>query len=56
MHYLLILWVVGSLIAGWVGRKRRIGFWGTLLLSLAISPVLLFAIMILTHPSKVIED
>ncbi len=49
---LTILWIVGSLIAGWLGRKRRLGFWGTLLFSLLISPIVMILVLILAHPAK----
>ena len=47
-----IVWIIGSLIAGLLGRKRWIGFWGTFLFALLLSPIVAIAAMILTHPSK----
>ncbi len=46
----MILWLVGCLIAGWMGRKRRLGFWGNLIVALFVSPLLVIVILILTHP------
>ena len=51
-----ILWIIGALIAGLMARKRWIGFWGALLISLVTSPLPVIAVLILSHPSKVYED
>ncbi len=50
--YIAILWIIGSLIAGLLGKGRWIGFWGCLLISLAVSPLPVIAVLVLTHPSK----
>ncbi len=52
MHYITILWIIGSLIAGLLGKNRWIGFWGALLFALFFSPVLAIAALVLTHSSK----
>ncbi len=50
--YIAILWIIGSLIAGLLGRKRWIGFWGSLLIALFVSPIIAIVALVLTHPSK----
>lgn len=50
--YIAILWIMGSLIAALMGRNRWIGFWGTLLFALFLSPIVAIAALILTHPKS----
>ena len=50
--YLAILWIIGSLIAGLMGRRRWLGFLGSFVFALVLSPILAIAVLILTHPSK----
>lgn len=40
MQYQLIIFLVAaSLLLGYIGRAKALGFWGTFLLSLLLSPV-----------------
>jgi hypothetical protein len=48
-HPLLWLYLLGALIAGVAGRRRTLGFFGFLLISLAITPPVVFLILILTQ-------
>lgn len=41
----LILWALGSLIVALYGNDRRLGFWGTLIASLFLSPLLVFLLL-----------
>ncbi len=50
--YFAILWIMGALVAGLFARRRWIGFWGALLISLFLSPLPVIAVLVLTHPSK----
>jgi len=38
MLYATLLWLSTSLVVGYIGRKRALGFWGVFLFSLAFSP------------------
>lgn len=46
------VWVIGALIAGLFGRRRWIGFWGSFVISMLVSPLPVLAVLILTTPSK----
>jgi len=46
----LAMWIVMSLLAGFVGRDREIGFVGFFFLALFLSPLLVFMILLLTMP------
>ena len=48
----IILYLVFCLLAGLCGTHRRMGFLGTFLLSLVITPVLSLLLLILTAPSN----
>lgn len=50
---IFLLWIFFSFIVGAVGSSRKIGFWGSFLLSLLLSPLigLIFALV-----SKSLED
>jgi hypothetical protein len=48
----IILYVVFCLLAGLCGSHRRMGFLGTFLLSLLVTPVVVLILLILTAPSN----
>ena len=48
----IILYVAFCLLAGLCGSHRRMGFLGTFLLSLVVTPVLVLILLILTAPSN----
>jgi hypothetical protein len=50
MSALLAAYVAGSLIVGYVGRNRQIGFAGFFVLSLLLSPVVMFLVYLLGNP------
>ncbi|HEY1365322.1 MAG TPA: hypothetical protein VGF60_23970 [Xanthobacteraceae bacterium] len=52
---LIILYVVLCLLTGYLGRYRRMGYTGTVLLSLLITPVLMVLILALFGPSHRVE-
>jgi hypothetical protein len=52
---LIILYVVFCLITGYLGRERRMGFWGAFIVSLLITPLLMVLILILFGPSHHVE-
>jgi phosphate/sulfate permease len=52
---MLIAWIIGSVIVGFIGSDRSIGFWGAFILSLLLSPLigLLITLFSETNSSKV---
>lgn len=51
---MLALWLILSLLVGFIGASRRIGFFGAFLLSLILSP-LIGGIITLASTSKAVE-
>jgi hypothetical protein len=47
----VILYILFCLLAGLCGSARRLGFFGTFLASLVLTPVLVLLVLILTAPS-----
>jgi hypothetical protein len=45
--------IVGAVLVGYLGRHRRIGFLGFLLLSLLITPLLALLVLILSSDERV---
>jgi hypothetical protein len=52
---LLIVYLMFAILVGLCGSQRRMGFTGTFLLSLAITPVLALLILLLTGPSRRVQ-
>jgi peptidoglycan/LPS O-acetylase OafA/YrhL len=52
----IILYLVFCVLAGLCGSHRRMGFFGTFLLSLFLTPVLVLLLLILTGPSRAERD
>lgn len=53
MSPLLLLMIAGSVLVGWLGRHRRIGFLGFFLVSLLITPILGLLVLILSADARV---
>jgi uncharacterized membrane protein len=51
----IVLYVAFCLLAGICGSYRRMGFFGTFLLSLVITPVVMLLVLILTAPLNRVE-
>jgi hypothetical protein len=51
----VILYIAFCLLAGLAGSQRRMRFFGTFLLSLVVTPVVVLLILILTAPSRRVE-
>jgi hypothetical protein len=49
---LLTAYVVFSVLVGLCGSQRRMGFTGTFLLSLVITPVIALIVLLITGPSR----
>ena len=56
MAIAVVLYVIFCLLAGLAGSQRRMGFFGTFLRSLVITPVLVLLLLILTRPSRAERD
>ncbi|MGA7490490.1 MAG: hypothetical protein WBW74_26510 [Xanthobacteraceae bacterium] len=56
MAIAVVLYVVFCLLTGFAGSHRRMGFFGTFLLSLVLTPVLVLLLLILTGPSRAERD
>ena len=52
MPIAIAAYFVLCLIAGLFGMKRLIGFWGTLFLSVMLTPLLMLIMLLLTAPKK----
>ena len=51
----VLLYVIACLLTGPLGRQRRMGFTGTFLLSLLITPLGMMLLLLLTGPSSKVE-
>ncbi len=51
-----IVYVIFCLLTGLCGIQRRLGFWGTFIISLFITPVLMLLVLLLTAPSHRAES
>jgi hypothetical protein len=49
---LLTAYLIFSILVGLCGSQRRLGFTGTFLLSLIITPILALVIILITGPSR----
>ena len=49
---MLIAYLMFSILVGLCGSQRRMGFTGTFLLSLVITPVLALVLLLITGPSR----
>jgi uncharacterized Tic20 family protein len=52
MAIAVVLYLIFCLLAGLAGSQRRMGFIGTFLLSLVITPLLVLVLLILTRLSR----
>ena len=52
---ILIAYLLFSILVGLCGSQRRMGFTGTFLLSLVITPVLALLILLVTGPSRRVQ-
>ncbi len=53
MSPILLLMTAGSVLVGWLGRHRRIGFLGFFLVSLLVTPILGLLVLILSADDRV---
>lgn len=52
----LMVYLIFSILVGLCGSQRRMGFTGTFLLSLVITPVLALVVILITGPSRRAEN
>jgi hypothetical protein len=50
--YLILFWVVGSLIVALLGINRKFGFWGYFFFSLIFTPILGILLVLASDPRK----
>jgi uncharacterized membrane protein len=48
----IVIYLVFCILAGLCGSHRRMGFFGTFLISLVVTPVVVLLVLILTAPSR----
>jgi len=51
----VLAYITVCLLTGFCGTYRRMGFWGTFVLSLLITPILVWPILFITGPSRRVE-
>jgi hypothetical protein len=51
----VIIYLVFCLLTGLCGSQRRIGFLGTFIISIFITPVVMLVVLLLTGPPRDIE-
>lgn len=49
---LILIAVLGSLIIGYFGRRKRLGFWGFFFASMLLTPLLGLLLLIVAGPAK----
>ena len=51
----VIIYVVFCILTGFCGSHRRMGFFGTFLMSLFLTPIVMLIVLKLTAPSERVE-
>jgi hypothetical protein len=49
---ILAVYILGAFVAGFMGRRRRIGFWGFVFLSLLVTPIFTTIFIFCAAPAK----
>jgi hypothetical protein len=47
-----ILYVIFCLLTGLCGIQRKLGFWGTFVIALLVTPIPVLLVLLLTAPSR----
>ena len=55
MFIIGLLWIALSLLVGYVGRRRKFGFWGYMFVSLFLTPLVGFLTVLSSDARKTIE-
>jgi hypothetical protein len=56
MAGLVIAYVAFCLLVAMCGTRRRMGFFGTFMIAFFITPILMLIVLILTAPTRAIEQ
>ena len=51
----ILAYITVCLLTGFCGRKRRMGFWGTFLVALLTTPLVVLPVLFITGPSRRVE-
>jgi hypothetical protein len=51
----VILYLIFCLLTGLCGSQRRLGFFGTFIVSVIVSPVVVLLVLIFTEPARRVE-
>ena len=51
-----VIYVVFCLLTGLCGIQRRLGFWGTFIISLLVTPIPVLLVLLLTAPTRRFES
>ncbi len=51
----ILAYVAVCLLTGYAGTHRRMGFWGTFVLALFITPLVMLPVLFITGPSRRVE-
>ena len=52
MFQMIVIVFVVSLLVGFLGRKRKFGFWGYFFASLLLSPIIGFLLVVASAPKE----
>lgn len=52
MRYAFLIYLVISLLVGWAGANRKLGFWAYFFASLALTPLLGLLLVLVSDPRK----
>jgi hypothetical protein len=55
MAVAVIVYILVCLLTGFCGSHRRMGFWGTFLLALLTTPLVVLTVLFITGPSRRVE-
>jgi hypothetical protein len=55
MAVAILAYVTVCLLTGFAGTHRRMGYWGTFLLALFITPLVMLPVLFITGPSRRVE-
>jgi hypothetical protein len=55
MALAILAYILVCLLTGFSGTHRRMGFWGTFLLALVTTPLVVLPVLFITGPSRRVE-
>ena len=51
----ILAYIIVCLLTGFCGTHRRMGFWGTFLLAIVTTPLVVWLVLFITGPSRHVE-